>query len=138
MYDNLRMVPFTLTPDQLAAAVAATPFNIWTGSSAPSLVRVPMLLVFSKPAGDAYTVSADARIQITDDDGDVLWSCSAVGFLDQATAQNRVFRPSLGSGNSENLANYQFNLICTGTLTKGTASPNLNGRLYYDHVQVGF
>lgn len=138
MYDQLRMIPFTLTPDQLGAISMASPFNVWTGENASSIIRVPMLLVLSKPAGDAYTVAAGGRMQIIDEDGDILFSLNCLGFMDQATAQNRVLRPAAISGNADSLPNYQFNLACTQGLTKGAASPNLNGRIYYDQVQIGF
>ena len=138
MYDTLRMIPFTLTPDQVAAMTAAAPFNIWTGESSSSLIRVPMLLVLSKPAGDAYTVAAGGRIQVADEDGNILWSVNCLGFMDQATAQSRVLRPTIAGGGIGSLPNYKFDLSCSAGLTKGTASPNLNGRLFYDQVQVGF
>lgn len=135
MYDSLRMIPFTLTADEVAAATLAAQATIWTGENADTLVRVPMLLVLSKPAGDAFTVAPGARIQVVDEDGNIVWSCNAVGFLDQATAQSRVLKPV---GNAEAAANYLFTLYVTGTVSVGTASPALHGRMFYDQVQIGF
>lgn len=128
-------IRFDVTADQ-ADAIDATPLQVADFSDAPNLIRVPLTLVVYKAAGDAYTVTPDSRLTIRDEDGTIWFTINCTGFLDQATAQTRLHRAAMGR--AHNTANKTLSLLCSGSMTKGTASPTLKFALYCEDFPLSW
>ena len=125
------MFEVTAAQADVADVTGLTVVNL---SAAPNLVRVPMYMVVFSPAGDAFTVAGGARMVIRDDLNNVWFSVACPGFLDQTTAQTRVIAASTARAMSA--ANVSLNLFFTGSVSKGTASPNIKFALWYEQFQL--
>lgn len=120
------MIPFQLTAAQVGAidSTAKTIATLSTG-----LVRVPTLLILYKPAGTAFTVADDVRLELKDDQGVIFFSIPATGFLAVATEQKRVLRAGPMAFDTNN---YLFKLSATGSVATATGAPVVYGRLFYE------
>jgi hypothetical protein len=125
-------IPFERTTAQIIDLDAAS-YTIATLTSNDKLARVPVALTAYKPAGDAFTVGAGCRLEVKDDDGNVLISLAAEGFLDQTTAQRRYTQAATSgrafSGNSST-----FTLSATAALSDGGSTVQF--RFEFDEVPI--
>lgn len=126
------MIPFSRTAAQMAATDATNDTFVTLETNA-RLARVPRLLILHMPAGDAYTVGADSRLEVIDDDNNVLFSVPSKGLFDQATAQSRILLPSTFALQASSTT---FLLRHRGTLTEGTASSTVYFQFYFDEYPL--
>ena|SRR3990172_3767770 len=126
------MIPFERTTAQVIT-LDTTAYTFATLAVNANVARVPRSLVIYKPAGTAFTVGAGARLEVQDDDNNVLFSVSAVGFLDQATAQSRYVEAAT-SGKAFTAGSTTFDLSATAGLSGGGSTVYF--RLEYDEVPI--
>ena len=126
------LIPFELTAAQVIALDAA-PYIFASLGANSGAVRVPRSFVVYKPAGDAFTVGIGARLEVKDDDNNLLFSIAAEGLLDQVGAQSRYVE-SATSGKSFSSGSTTFSISCSGALSGG--GPNVYFRFTFEEVQV--
>lgn len=129
-----RSVKVTISSAQLLA-LNATPRTI-VGAPGAGKALIFDGANITKAAGTAYAGIAageDLAVKYTDASGLQVGSCEATGFLDQATAQQRVvhpYRAASGASDITPVANSPLVLhMLTGEITTGT--PDLKLEVWY-------
>lgn len=96
-------IPFTLTAAQVDA-LETTAVTVFAFPTSAEIVYLPERLVVSRAAGTGYTVSADARFEVYDEDGTIWFSFPASGLLSGSSAAFRVAKSGAGALSSANTA----------------------------------
>ena len=129
----MKNISFYLTAGQLAT-IKATPYQFATMSDAPALARVPRGFTVYKPAGTAYTVGTDARLEVKDDVGNLLFSVRAEGLLDSAAVQKRYVEP-VGRAFYANSTAFKVSFVGSVSAISG-AGPDVHFGFYFDEVPM--
>jgi hypothetical protein len=106
----------SLTSTQVNGIDAAD-VTLFEMTDTSSIVRVPVALTVTKPAGTAYTVADGARIEIKDED-DNIWFSFDADFLATAAVVSRYVPAVYGSATA---GNKTLLISATGSIASGTS-----------------
>ena len=120
------MFPVTITPTVLGT-VDSTALAIGSYSTG---VLVPKAIYIYKPAGDAFMVGADARLNVLDAASNILFSIQLKGLFDSTALVRRL--DVLPHNAAFTAVTGAITMVADGTITKGAASPTTEMRIYFD------
>lgn len=129
-------IPFRVTTAQVLA-LFTTPISLLVPLPGAGKIIVPHTLYLHKPAGTAYGgIGAGEELSVGYIGGAEVFQVASAGFLDQATAQQRIAFPhAVGTGAMQVVPSVNVGLeikLLLGNITTGTS--DLLGEVYYKVV----